>query len=59
MELTYDEIVDISHVKCIAGSTIGYSLPSSFYETSYNNLLLKSLLPEDVKVKITFDDIRL
>ena len=36
-----------------------YTLPPSFYEIGDFNLMLKSLLPDDVKVDITIDDIRL
>ena len=43
----------------IAASTIGYTLPPGIYETTDFNLVLKSSLPDDVKVRITADDIRL
>ena len=59
LQLTYDEIVDIFDVKYIAGSTIGYTLPLANYENRDINLTLKPLLPEDVKVNITIDDIRI
>ena len=59
MQLTYDEIVDILDVRCFAGSTKGYTLPPGIYEISDFTLMLKSLLPDEVKVKITIDDIRL
>ena len=59
MELPYNEIIDILDVKCIAGSTIGYTLPPGVYEISDINLMLMSLLPSEVNVKITTDDIRL
>ena len=59
MELTYDEIVVILETKFIAGSTIGYLLPEGKYEISDINLMLKSLLPDQVKVNITIDNIRL
>ena len=59
MELTYDEIVDILDIKYIPGSTIGYTLPPGLYEISDINLMLKSLVPNGVKVKITNDAIRL
>ena len=45
LELTYDEIVDILDVKCIAGSVTRYTLPSGLYEFSVFNLMLKALLP--------------
>ena len=59
MALTYDEIVDILNVKYFAGSINGYTLQPGIFEISEINLKLKSSLPEEVKVKITNDDIRL
>ena len=59
LQLTYDEIIDILDVKYIAGSTIGYTLPVGIYEVSDNILMLKYLLPKEVKVNNTIDDIRL
>ena len=59
MELTYDEVLDIPDIKCIAGSAIGYTLPPGVYEISDLNLILKSLLLDEVRVNITIDDIRL
>ena len=59
MELTYDEIVDILHVKYFAGSTNGYTMVPGFFEFSDNNLLLESLIPSEEKVNIKIDDIRL
>ena len=46
-------------MKHIDASTSGYTLPPGIYEVSVINLVLKSLLPDDVKVNITIDDIRL
>ena len=59
MELNYDEIIDKLDVKSIAGSTIGYTLPPGIYKITDISLMLKSLLPNKVKVKITIDDTRL
>ena len=59
MELTYSEIEKILDVKYIATSIIGYTLPVGIYEISDNNSMIKSLLPNNVKVNITIDDIRL
>ena len=50
MGVTYDEIADILVVKKIGGSTIGYTLPPRIYEASDNNLMIKFLLPNKVKV---------
>ena len=59
MPLFYDENVDILDVKYSAGSTNGYTIPTGIFEISDINLMVKSLLPHKVKVKITIDDIRL
>ena len=59
LQLTYDEIRDILDVRYIAGSIIGYTLPPGKYKISDINLMLKSSLPDEVKVKITIDVIRL
>ena len=58
-ELTYDGIVDIVDGNYIAGSAIEFTSPPSIYDNSDNNLMLRSLLPDDVKVNVTIDDIRL
>ena len=58
MELTYDELVDILNVNFIAGSANGYTLTLGIYEISDINLMIKSLLLDEVKVK-KIDDIRL
>ena len=59
MELTYSEIEKIIDLKYIATSTIGYTLQPVIYESSDINLMVKNLLPDEVKVIITIDDIRL
>ena len=41
MESSYDEIVHMLHVKYIAASTNGHTLPPSIYEMTDNILLLK------------------
>ena len=56
-QLTYDENIDILDLKKFPTSTIGYILPPGLYETSDIVLMLKSLLPKEVKVDITIDDI--
>ena len=56
---TYNEIINILDLKCIPTSTIGYTLPPGMYEIFDINFMLKSLLPEGVKVNITIDDVRL
>ena len=58
MEPSYDEIVDILDVKDIAGSTNGKTLPPGIYKVTDISLMLKYLLPNEVKVKTTIDYIR-
>ena len=48
--------MDLKHIPT---TTIGYKLPPGMYEIIDINFLLKSLLPKEVKVDITVDDIRL
>ena len=59
MQLTDDQILDIIDIKYIGSKTVGYTLLPGIYEISVLNLMLKSLLPNEVKTKITIDDIRL
>ena len=59
MESTYSEIEKTLDMKHIDTSTIGHSLPPGINEISDNNLMLKFLLPDEVKVNISNDDIRL
>ena len=59
LPLAYDEIVDNLDVKYIAASTKRYTLAPGVCEVSDIIMMLKSLLPKNVKVKITIDDIRL
>ena len=59
LQLTYDEIVDILDVKYNDGSTTGYTMPVGVYKVSDINLMLKSLLPNKVKVDMTIEHIRL
>ena len=46
-------------MKYFATSSTRYTVPPGIYEITDVNLMLKSLLPNDVKVEITIDDIRL
>ena len=59
MELTYSEIEKILDTKYIAPSSTGYTSQPGIYEISDINLMLKSLVPKEVKVNITIDAIRL
>ena len=59
LQITYDEIVDVLDVKYIPASTKGYTFAPGVCEVTDITRMLKTLLPKDVKVKITIDDIRL
>ena len=58
-QLTYDEIMNILDLKSIPTKRTGYSLNPGIYEVVYLNNTLKHILPNNVKVNITKDDIRL
>ena len=59
MRLSYDEIVDIIDLKNIPTKRTGYSLNPGIYEVVDLNNTLRHILPDNVKVNITIDDIRL
>ena len=59
MRLSYDEIIDVSDLKYIPTKRTGYSLNPGIYEIVDLNNTLKYILPNNVKVNITIDDIRL
>ena len=59
MRLSYDEIMDILDLNYIPTKRTGYSLNPSIYEVVDINNTLKHILPNNVKVNITIDDIRL
>ena len=59
MQLTYNEIIDILDLKYIPTKRKGYSLYPGIYEVDDLNNTLKHILPDNVKVTITIDDIRL
>ena len=59
MQLSYDEIMDILDLKYIPTKRTGYSLKPGIYEVIDLNNTLKYILPKNVKVNITIDDIRL
>ena len=56
MRLSYDEVMDILDMKYIPTKRTGYSLNPGIYEVVDLNNILK---PDNVKVNITIDDIRL
>ena len=59
MQLTYDEIMDILDWKFIRTKRTRYSLNPGIYEVVDLNNSLKYILPDNVKVSITIDDVRL
>ena len=59
VQLTYDEIIDVLDLKYIPTKRTGYSLNPGIYEVIDLNNTLKHILPDNVKVNITIDDIRL
>ena len=59
MRLSYDEIMNILDLKYIPTKRTGYSLNPGIYEVIDLNNTLKHILPDNVKINITIDDIRL
>ena len=59
MRLSYDEIMDILDLKYIPTKRTGYSLDQGIYEVIDLYNTLKNILPDNVKVNITIDDIKL
>ena len=59
MRLSYDEIMDILDLKYIPTKRTGYSLNPGIYEVIDLNNTLKYILPDNKKVSVTIDDIRL
>ena len=59
MRLSYDEIMDILDLKYIPTKRTGFSLNPGIYEIVDLNNTLKHILPDNVKVNVTVDDIRL
>ena len=59
MRLSYDGFMDILDLNYIPTKRTGYSLNPGIYEVDDLNNTLKHILPNNVKVKITIDDIRL
>ena len=59
MRLSYDEIMDILDLKDIPTKRKGYNLDPGVYEVDDLNNTLKYILPDNVKISVTIDDIRL
>ena len=58
-KLTYDEIMDILDLKFIPTKRTGYSLNPGIYEVVGLNNTLNHILPNNIYINITIDDIRL
>ena len=59
MQLTYDEMIGILDQKCNSTKRTGCSLNQGVYEVIDLKNALKYILPDNVKVSNTFDDVRL
>ena len=59
MRLSYDEIIDILDVKYFPRTRRGYSLNPGIYVVVDLNNTLKHILPNNVKVSVTIDDVRI
>ena len=58
-ELTYHEVAEILDTKNLDAKSTGYTFLPGIYEVFDNNPMLKHLLPDNVKIKISVDDIKL
>ena len=58
-QLLYNEIIDILDLKYVPTKRTGYSLNPGIYEVVDLNNTLKYFLPNNVKVSVTIDDVRL
>ena len=59
MQLTYDEIIDILDLKYTPTKKTGNSLTSGIYEVIDLNNTFEYFSPDNVKVSVTIDDVRL
>ena len=59
LQLNYDEILDILDLKYIPQKRTGYSLNPGIYEVVDLNNSLKYILPDNVKIDVTKDDVGL
>ena len=59
MQLTYDEVVDLLDLKYIPTKRMGYSLSPGIYEVVDLSNTLKNILPDNVKLSVKIDDVRL
>ena len=58
-QVTYDEIIEKSDLKYIPPNGTGFSLVPGIYEVIDLSNTLKYILPDNVKVSVPIDDIRL
>ena len=58
MQVTFVEVRDILDLNCIPTKRTGYSLNPSIYEVVDSNKTLKYILPDNVKISVTIDDVR-
>ena len=59
MPLTYNEIIDILDLEYILTKKLGYSLNPGIYEVVGLNNTLKHISPDNMKVSVTIDNIRI
>ena len=59
MQLTYDEIIDVLDLKTIPAKTTGYSSNPGICEVIDLNNTLKFVSPDNMRMSITIDDVRL
>ena len=59
MRLSYNEIIDILDLKYIPTKRTGYFLNPGICELIDLNNTFKFILPDNVKINVTIDDIRL
>ena len=56
MQLTYNEIINISDLEYIPTKRAGYSLEPNIYNVVDLNNILKKILPDNVKINVTIDE---
>ena len=59
MQLTFVEVRDILDLKYIPTKRTGFSLDPGIYEVIDLNKTLENILPDNVKITVTIDDVRL
>ena len=56
MQLTYNEIIDILHLKYVPTKRMGYSIEPNIYNVDDLNKTLKNVLPNNVKINVSIDE---